>query len=80
MTRPPIDPPGGSDRPIDELHRLETEVSPQFVAKLRRTIERRVLVRDLSVLTWELPKIVFSELLFICAQWAQESKDRGGRG
>lgn len=66
-------------RPIDELQRLEMEVSPQFVQRLQRTIERRVLVRDLSVMSWELPKLVFAELLFVCAQWAQNSKGSGDR-
>jgi hypothetical protein len=78
MTRTPSDPPGDSiGRPVDELQRLETETSPQFMQRLHRKIERRVLARDLSVMTWELPKLIFSELLFVCAQWVHSDQDRG---
>jgi len=80
MTRTPSEPPGDSTgRPVDELQRLEMEVSPQFVQQLQRKIERRVLARDLSVMSWELPKLMFSELLFVCAQWVHGSRDRGDR-
>ena len=65
------------DRLVAELQVLIRRASPEFQTRLHRRIERRVLTRDLSVMGWELPKLVLSEALFICAQWLR--RDSGGR-
>lgn len=62
-------PPGGDDlgEPIVELRRLMTEGDERFVLLLRRRIDRSELARNVSVMSWELPKIValeFLEMLF----------------
>ncbi len=73
-------PPDGSggDRPVEELQALIGSARPGFAKRVHRSIDRRVLARDLSVMTWELPKLVLGEVVFICAEWV--SGRRGGRG
>lgn len=72
--------PGDSrdDGPVEEIRALVGPETPGFTRKIHRSIERRVLVRDLSVMSWELPKLVFSEALFVCAQWFGGSNRRSG--
>ena len=78
MNQPPDNPP--DERRLEELQQLIGRASPQFTARLHRGIGRRVLLRDVSVMSWELPKLVFSEALFVCAEWMRGSKrGPGGR-
>jgi len=67
-----------NDNAAPEIKSLIRSPSPKFKARLHRSIERRVLTRDLSVMFWEVPRLALSETLFICASWLSGHKRRNG--
>lgn len=72
--------PPGNGQPARELLEQERETSPDFVAKVRRRIHRRLTAAELAAFSWQLPKAVFLEMadmlrhLFVSA-----GGDKGGR-
>lgn len=66
------------DTPASELKSLARKPSADFKTRLHRRIERRVFARDLSVMYWQVPKLVLSETLFICAAWLGGHKRKDG--
>jgi len=74
---PPTDDPH-DEKPIEELQQLIDRATPEFSARLHRGIGRRVLMRDFSVFTWEVPGIVLKEVLFVWSAWVRGSRRRSG--
>lgn len=70
------DPASGADRtpdetgaPVEALHDLELDVDDDFVDKVGRRIERRVLANELVTLAWNGPMAATLELLHIPFAW-----------
>ena len=61
-----MSPPGsgheGPDRPIRVLRDHEHETGPDFMARVRRKIDRRTTAGQFASYTWHLPKTVVFEL------------------
>jgi hypothetical protein len=49
--------------PLAELTELEQEVSPSFLGAIRRKIYRRTAISQVAVFSWNVPRVVFLEVL-----------------
>ena len=54
--------PGHDDEPLRVLREQERETSPDFVAKVRRRIQRRATVAQVASYSWHLPGVVLVEM------------------
>jgi hypothetical protein len=53
--------------PIAPLAELEQDVSPQFLSAVRNKIYRRTTANQMVGFSWNLPRVVFLELLMLIA-------------
>jgi hypothetical protein len=53
---------GQPDDPLRVLRDQERETSTDFVAKVRRRIERRTAASQVAAYSWHLPKVVLVEM------------------
>jgi hypothetical protein len=65
----PDDAPDENGAPVEELRDLELAVDDEFVDKVGRRIERRVLANELVSLAWNGPLAATLELLHIPFAW-----------
>ncbi|MGH9665018.1 MAG: hypothetical protein ACRD9L_11395 [Bryobacteraceae bacterium] len=66
------DNPGGApdddreaERPIRALIGQEFETSPDFITRIRKKIDRRTTVSHFTSYSWNVPKIVLTEMLSV---------------
>jgi hypothetical protein len=72
MSDPTVRPDGSPDEtgaPVEALRDLALEVDDDFVDKVGRRIERRVLANELVTLAWNGPLAATLELLHIPFAW-----------
>jgi hypothetical protein len=73
-------PNASGDEPIPELRRLEGDVSPLFLRKLRSRIYRRSTAAQFASFSWRLPGVVLLELSSMLMQVLNSFGSRkGGR-
>ena len=70
--------PRHDDDRIEELELLVRKPVAEFTERLERRLDRRLLARDLSVMSWKLPKLLIGETLFVCAAWLKSKRRPGG--
>jgi hypothetical protein len=69
---------------IAELASLEQDISPNFLVAVRKKIYRRTAVAQAAAFSWNVPKIIFFELLelvghFINPSAQTQRRKRGSR-
>jgi hypothetical protein len=64
----------GESQPIDLLVNLEQEVSPQFLAGVRKKIYRRMAANQMIGFSWNLPKVVLMEMMSLIAHLFSRSR------
>lgn len=61
-----MNPDSGSDAgpgtPIDLLRSQEEEPDPDFIAGIRRKIHRRAVTAQFATYSWQMPKLVLTEV------------------
>jgi hypothetical protein len=60
-------------QPIAPLAELEQEVSPQFLAAIRKKIYRRTAANQVLAFSWNLPKVIVMELVLLVAHFLSGS-------
>jgi hypothetical protein len=61
--------------PIASLSNLEQEVSPQFMASIRKKIYRRTAANQMAAFSWNLPKVILMEMIRLAAYFFSGRKD-----
>jgi hypothetical protein len=60
--------------PIAALSNLEQEVSPSFLASIRKKIYRRTAANQLAAFSWNLPKVILMEMIMLVAHFFTDRK------
>jgi hypothetical protein len=67
------------DQPIVALAELEQDISPAFLAVVRKKIHRRTTASQVVAFSWTVPKMIFFELANIFTRLLMlAGKRRGG--
>jgi hypothetical protein len=60
-------------QPIEPLANLEQDVSPQFLGAVRKKIYRRTAANQVVAFSWNLPKVIFLEMILLIAHFFTSS-------
>lgn len=77
-TRPDDLPPDGEEEPIAALALIELDASQGFWTRVRRKIDRRVATAQVLSFSWNLPKVIFIEMLEMAFTFFSPAKSRKG--
>lgn len=61
--------------PIASLSELEQEVSPQFLASVRKKIYRRTATNQMAAFSWNLPKVILTEMIRLAVYFFSSKKE-----
>jgi hypothetical protein len=67
------------DEPIVALAELEQDISPTFLAVVRKKIYRRTAASQVASFSWNIPRMIFFELANIFTRLLMLAGKRGGR-
>jgi len=65
-----------NEDPIASLSELEQDVSPQFLASIRKKIYRRTAANQMVAFSWNLPGVILMEMIALIAHLFSNTKDK----
>jgi len=68
--------PSDDEESIAPLAELGQDVSPQFLQSLRQKIYRRTAANQMVSFSWNLPRVILTEMLMLIAHFFTGSKEK----